>query len=230
MPSLEIAYAGPILEMHYGWVVISLRDAGEGHVQHNLQALAQQARTTLQLPPAPWSWICWMGFLGPSSTQARTTLHSFCAISASPLCIHICPICGRPLVHYVAEDTQCKPEVPFFMQHKPLELCFKVCRGAAPRLAQSAVLYTTAQDASTKPTMSEFSRLQICCTDMSTLATYRLTSETLESPGLAESLMAKPGRPSLLMPAGPGTAYKSLYEFDNSTLTCLQVDLIPGQR
>ena len=45
-----------------------------------------RARTTLQLPPAPWSCICWMGLAGPSSTQARTTRHSFCAISASPRC------------------------------------------------------------------------------------------------------------------------------------------------
>ena len=42
--------------------------------------------TTLQLPPAPWSWICWIGFSDPRSTQALTTLHSFWAISASPLC------------------------------------------------------------------------------------------------------------------------------------------------
>ena len=42
--------------------------------------------TTLQLPPAPWSWICWMGLRMPSSTHDRTTRHSFCAISASPRC------------------------------------------------------------------------------------------------------------------------------------------------
>ena len=42
--------------------------------------------TTLQLPPAPWSWICCRGLLGPSSTQALTTRHSLLAISASPLC------------------------------------------------------------------------------------------------------------------------------------------------
>ena len=43
-------------------------------------------RTTLQLPPAPWSWIWRMGLRPPSSTHARTTRHSFCAISASPRC------------------------------------------------------------------------------------------------------------------------------------------------
>lgn len=42
--------------------------------------------TTLQLPPAPWSWICWMGLSPPSSTQLRTTRQSFCDISASPRC------------------------------------------------------------------------------------------------------------------------------------------------
>lgn len=42
--------------------------------------------TTLQLPPAPWSWMDRMGLAGPSSTQARTTRLSLCAIWGSPRC------------------------------------------------------------------------------------------------------------------------------------------------
>ena len=42
--------------------------------------------STLQLPPAPWSWIDTMGLASPSSTQARSTRLTFCSISASPRC------------------------------------------------------------------------------------------------------------------------------------------------
>mmetsp|Transcript_15867 Transcript_15867/g.47606 ORF Transcript_15867/g.47606 Transcript_15867/m.47606 type:complete len:314 (+) Transcript_15867:1667-2608(+) len=40
--------------------------------------------STLPEPPAPWSWMDRMGFLGPSSTQARMTRLTRCSISASP--------------------------------------------------------------------------------------------------------------------------------------------------
>src|SRR3972149_5546227 len=40
--------------------------------------------TTLQFPPAPWSWMLTIGFSSPISTHARMTRFIFCSISASP--------------------------------------------------------------------------------------------------------------------------------------------------
>ena len=42
--------------------------------------------STLQLPPAPWSWMLTIGLSAPSSTHARITRCTFCSISASPRC------------------------------------------------------------------------------------------------------------------------------------------------
>mmetsp|Transcript_37183 Transcript_37183/g.71305 ORF Transcript_37183/g.71305 Transcript_37183/m.71305 type:complete len:276 (+) Transcript_37183:2195-3022(+) len=41
---------------------------------------------TLQLPPAPWSWMETMGLASPISTHVRTTRYSFWDISPSPRC------------------------------------------------------------------------------------------------------------------------------------------------
>jgi hypothetical protein len=75
--------------------------------------------TTLQLPPAPWSWIWMQGLSAPSSTQLRTTRHSFWLISASPRCerIGIEYISG---VRTVLFAKQAKHKMSMLMLHQLL--------------------------------------------------------------------------------------------------------------
>ena len=66
--------------------------------------------STLQLPPAPWSWMLTIGLASPSSQHARMTRFTFCSICASPRCTALKS--SSTLLSPAAMDDAAEPPMP----------------------------------------------------------------------------------------------------------------------
>mmetsp|Transcript_37596 Transcript_37596/g.77222 ORF Transcript_37596/g.77222 Transcript_37596/m.77222 type:complete len:343 (+) Transcript_37596:1639-2667(+) len=68
--------------------------------------------STLQFPPAPWSWMDTIGLRSPISMHARTTRFIFCSISASPRCTALKSRSARPSFCPNAIELAAPPPMP----------------------------------------------------------------------------------------------------------------------